>query len=218
MRHDDSKLASSLAKLHANGSTIAPGTAAAADHDAKPSTAYASSTPSDPVATVEVNGDSKGAAPAAPAAEEPLVAAPPVSDASAEQASVEGPQVGGADARVCPLCLGILQAPDAPRPLRTGEAKIALPDMDASGGDWRLLPSGDIAAIAAAARHDINFCCSHNRSQASVQSAQSFPDLKFIALLGLLAWPSLCCCMHLIKSGILLLFSESPRQLTSSCS
>ena len=57
------------------------------------------------------------------------------------------------NARICPLCLGILQAPDSPRPLRMGAARIALPDMDASGGEWRLLPTGDIAAIAAAARH-----------------------------------------------------------------
>ena len=167
MRHDDSKLASSLAKLHANGSSTAPSTVAAADHDGTPSIANAPSTPAKPVAIVRLNGDSKAIAPvapagAAPAAADPSEAAAPVSEVSAEQASAEQPQDGGADARVCPLCLGILQAPDAPRPLRTGEAKIALPDMDASGGDWRLLPTGDIAAIVAAARHVTRASGSHS--------------------------------------------------------
>ena len=69
--------------------------------------------------------------------------------------------------QVCPLCLGILQAPDAPRPLRTSDAKIALPDMDASGGDWHLLPAGDIDATAAAARHDAGLCSGLNGLLAS---------------------------------------------------
>ena len=143
-----------------NGSPTAPTTAPAADYDATPSTADTPSALSEPMAMPGATVDNEAAAPAAPPAAE--AAAPPPaasSGVSSEQQSAERPQNGGADAQICPLCLGILQAPDAPQPLRTGEAKIALPDMDASGGDWRLLPTGEIAAIAAAARHGTGLAC-----------------------------------------------------------
>jgi hypothetical protein len=70
-------------------------------------------------------------------------------DAAQARAAQQGSAAGSS---ICPLCLGILQVPDSPQALPTGTAKIALPDMDASGGEWRLVPTGAVTAIAAAAR------------------------------------------------------------------
>ena len=132
----------SLADLPAQPPEVAAAGPASAEPSAIDAAHRPSATAVPAAGEADVNGD-------IPSADAGVSAA-----ADAAHADDTRQQDCAAVTRICPLCLGILQVPDSPQALPVGTAKIALPAMDASGGDWQILPTGDVAAIAAAARYE----------------------------------------------------------------